>query len=239
MKLTIRMDDVGVRRYLDGLARNQIPFAQKVALQRVARDARDDLMNQVRTKLHEPVRWTTRQVSVQFANAKARAIVYGLREDLMSGSQVPAYELLQHLFVGGPRVQTGFERRLVAAGLLGRGERLVTGKDAPVNKHGNLPPAWYRQMGMQLTAEKGKASAARSGRQRRAFFWSPGGRLRRGVYMRTGKGSGRGVLPILIAVTGSQYRARISVDDVVRKAVTQHWPRRTREALDLALRTAR
>lgn len=113
--------DSNIREIIKGLSdleRKQLPYAQSVALNRTAFQAREDMKHQMQAKLDRPTPYTLRSVRVKKATKrKLEAIVF------INEAQA---EYLQYVFTG----KTKFPKR----------KALVTpSKNTRLNKYGNMP----------------------------------------------------------------------------------------------------
>lgn len=234
--IRVRINTSVFARRMDALVAKQMPFAVAKALTDTAKDAQAEGVAEMRRVFDRPTPYALKSLFIRPATKqRLHARVY-VKDDTLGGFTSSA-EQLGHQFEGGARKGKRLEGLLLNAGLLSRGEYVVPGEGARFDSYGNISRGQVQQILSQLkvgndpnayksTSKRSKRAVARAG----AMFWSPGGALPRGVWMRRGAG----VLPILIVVRTPRYRQRIDLEAITRRTVE----RKLQANFDRALRTA-
>ncbi|WP_424138177.1 hypothetical protein [Roseomonas chloroacetimidivorans] len=256
IKLDIRADIREVSRGLDALAKKQIPFATRLALNASARQAKVDLQAKMRSVFDEPVPFTLNSVAIRPAGRDRLTAEVGFRDFAPKG--VPAGRYLRPEVEGGARVAKSTERRLRAAGIVPGNGFLVPGPGAQIDRHGNVRTGQIVKMLSSLQALGGSGFNGNANSRRRSrgsrrgqeyFAIIPGqkqglggrgGGLKPGIYQRFRFGFGQAVKPVfLITEATPTYAARFQFFAVATQSMKASFPREMRAALAKAIRTAR
>jgi hypothetical protein len=144
------------------LQREQVPFAASLALTGVAGHAQASTVEQIRSKLHMPTRYTLDALFIKPATkAKLESMVYvkdGKGARRYTDARFPslgaqwvaeglnADKTIGHLFKGGSREWKGIEWRFKERGLLPRGMAMAPGPACPLDANGNIPKDFLMQM---------------------------------------------------------------------------------------------
>ena len=160
----------------------------------------------------KPTPWT---ISSWFVRKKATydnmAAAVGMSDYLTSSNEAGlggASEVLYQHFAGGPRSRKGIEMRLFAKGLMSGSERLVNGKDANVDKYGNISGATVTTIMSDLQIQFDNNNNSASAGSAAGYFWSRGDYFPRGVWQR----KLNGVHPIMLVVGSANYKQRMDLD---------------------------
>ena len=239
MRITIRTDFHRATRMLTDIQRRQLPFANTLALTKLAQQARDDLHRELPSAFDSPTRFTLNSIAVQPATKARQESAIFFKDFAPKG--VPAGRYLRAQIEGGPRTDKASERQLRTAGHLPGGYYLVPAKGAKLNGHGNINPGQVVQM---LTGLGALSTARRGGNRRRNaatqgyFVVQPGAPsgLPPGVYRRTPQG---GHVMIFIMTRQPTYQKRFDFDGLAKSSYQRNAPRAIKEALEHAFRTAR
>ena len=148
-------------------------------------------------------------------------------------------DILKQQFGGGTRLKKRIESAFMRAGLIGANEFLAPGSGAKLDAYGNLSKGQTQQIMSQLRVSFDPASyKSNSSRSKRnvkmagQMFWSRGGKLPRGVWMR----DGRSVHPILMVISQPNYRQRIDMNKIVQGVVDSRFDNEFQKSLEAALR---
>ena len=128
---------------LDALKAVQVPFAASLALNRVAKNARDELRKQMDNTYDKPVPFTLNSVFIKSSTKSDLRAKVGLKEFAAKGN--PASKYLLPTITGGPAYATRFQKSLRVKGILAPNEFAIpTQSDyLNTNKYGNVRPSQY------------------------------------------------------------------------------------------------
>lgn len=137
---------------LDALKAVQVPFATSLALNRIARDARVELREQMKAKFRNPVPFTLNSVYVKSSSKTDLYAEVGLKEFATKGNPASKYLLPQ--ITGGPAYATRFQKALRLNGILADNEYAIpTQSDyLKLNQYGNIRPSQYTEILYSLRA---------------------------------------------------------------------------------------
>ena len=211
----------------------QVQFATAVALTSTARDVQQAVRVEMARVLDRPTPYALSGLVVRPATRANLEATVQLRD---VGRNPPAVVFGQQ-FTGGGRTRKAIELRFASAGLITGSEYLAPGPAAQLDRFGNVSRAQavaiLRALGLL------KPPASRSTRPRAVrpaeFFWSPGGRLRRGLWQRIG----RSVRLVLMPVARPSYRPTIDMLSTARPIVAARFAAHFDQAYRRALATAR
>ena len=232
---------VDASQYVGALQRlhAQTPFALARALTWTAKDAQAAGTNEMRSVFDRPTAYTLRSLFVTPATKSSRVAVVGLKNRQLSKAPRTPTDVLGQQFVGGGRMVKRLEQMFAKAGLISSGEFLAPGAGAKIDAYGNLSRGLIAQIAAQLKlftdsyqwSSKSKRSvmAAKKAGQ---MFWSRGGHLKRGVWMRDGRSA---VKPILMVVSSPQYRPLLDLHAITTKVVADRFPQHWRNSFASAL----
>ena len=232
----IRKLDIGVRR--------QVPFAIKNTLNKLALDVKTDVVNEMRVKFDRPTPFTLNSLFIKYATKQTlTARVYVKDKELFKSRAFN--EQLAHEFAGGERIRKRLEYWFQRAGYISSNEYLVPGESAQLDAFGNMSRGQIQKILSQLRAGPDVQSHKTNSRRSRAkridveYFWSRGGRLKRGVWARYRLGFGSSVKPLLIVVGHAAYVRKIDIDRIGNARVNRDFNDRFAIELQKAIATAR
>ncbi|MEZ0231886.1 MAG: hypothetical protein ACAH12_03530 [Methylophilaceae bacterium] len=219
----------------------QVPFAAARALTRTVKVAQSVIVKEFDVKLDRPTPFTKRSLYTKPATKKnLEAMVY-LKDDSAGGTK-PMSEQIAQQFSGGERARKRIEFWLSASGYIGSSEYVAPGSAAKLDKYGNMSRGQIQQMLSQLRAGADRyAYSSKSARsmqnQAKAgmMFWSRGGRLARGVWMR----KGRTVKPILLVIKKPIYKKRIDMMKLVQTVINARFDMEFAYSMSEAIANAR
>lgn len=230
-------------RLLDERGRKQIRFATAVALTKTAKLAQAAVVDELRSRFDRPTPYTLKSLYIKPATKQnLQAMVY-LKDQAIGGKNNKSLaEIIGHQFTGGTRIRKRIEAAFTRAGLISANEFLVPGEAAKLDQYGNLSKGQTVQVMSQVKvgadALAYKTNSLRSKKNVKAagaMFWSVGGKLPRGVWMR----DGLGVKPVLLVIQQPQYQRRIDMNKIVQGVVDKKFSSEFKSALDSAIATAR
>lgn len=262
MKLSIKVDTSKAEKMLDGLARDQIPFATAYALTQTAKAAQSEVEKAIPRVFDRPTKFTEHAVYTRPATKARLWAEVKLKDTAVKGN--PAVRYLFPETQGGTRNVKGFERLLQRAngrfsgGVMPSGWYAVPTRFAPLDMYGNVPGAAINRILSQLQASrdpgtretaaaKRKRNSIRSrarSRPARYFAVMPGSginsHLAPGIWERVTFGFGSAIRPILLYVRRApRYRKRLDFTRIVVTTVDAQIGFQFRRGFALASRTAR
>lgn len=224
----------------------QVAFATSVALNRTAKLAKEEGVAEMAKGFDRPTPFTLRSLYMKPATkANLKAMVY-VKDQSAGGKSRSLAETLGHEFAGGPRTRKRLEMWLERAGYISSDEFVVPGAAAKLDQYGNMSRGQVQQILSQLRAgsdpssyksksTRSKASVAKAG----GMFWSRGGKLPRGVWVRYNFASGSAVKPVLLVIKSPIYKRRINLNEIARRVIDRDFNREFQKAYAMALRTAK
>lgn len=237
----------------------QLRYASAVALSRSAQRAKRALVDEMQKVFDRPTRWTLNSVYVSPATVgNLNAAVY-LRPGVTGGA---AAKYLLPQIEGGGRDTKRFEKSLAAAGLLPQGWYAVPGDNAQLDGAGNMSRGQIVKILSALRASRDStqnAAPRADGRSRRGqkkkpgelgrgkrrleeyFAVGPGHGLPPGIYQRKKRRDGRpaDVLPVIIYVKKTAYRARFDFYRVAQEGFESAFGEEFEKAMAAARATAK
>lgn len=220
---------------------DQFPFAVAVALTKTAVDIEKATVDAMRRDFDRPTPYTLRAFYVSKATKHRLVASIELKDRRLSKVAAAANETIGHQFTGGTRNTKSLERYAQRAGLISSGEYLVPSVGAPLDRYGNLSRGQTAKIMSQLRlgldeyAWQSKSRRSRASRRLDGYFWSRGGRLPRGVWLR----AGTGVKPVLMVAAGVAYPKLIDVDRIGMRITNAVFERHLSQAWSRAIATAR
>lgn len=227
----------GLDRFMD-----QAPFAIAVALTKTAVKLKDEIVAEQAKVFDRPTPYTQRGMFVRKATKQRLVAEVLLKDRLLSGTSRSRVETIGHQYSGGARRRKAIEYFATRAGLIGANEYLVPSTGARLDSYGNMSRGQVAQVMSQLKLGSDPASHAtksvRSKRNQRLaglMFWSRGGHLQRGVWMRTSIS----VVPVLMAESNVKYSKRIDIQRIGDRVFAQHFKPALEQSWARALATRR
>ena len=256
-----------VQRQLQSLASEQMPYALMVALNNTAFAVRDGLKLEIQRVFDRPTPWLVNQVRVRKATKQDLTSIVGTLEGLknqygqnagFSRTSSGIYEriLSPHIY-GGSRQFRGAEVRLQRAGILPPGWFCVPAPDAPLDRYGNLPSAWWVMILSWLNALQWSSQGATQNRAEKiskrmnkleragiqVFAALPGRALTRhlhpGIYLRQQRGGYKIIKAAILFVSKVTYRARLDWLGIANRITQEKLPGEVENGIRRAIDTAR
>ena len=253
LQYDVKTDLKDALKMLDGLQKDQIPFATAYALTQTAKVAQSDVELVIKQVFNAPTPYTQKAVFVRPATKKRLTAEVKLKDTSVKG--VPAVRYLIHHITGGSRGTKGFEELLLRQGLMLPGQYAVPTRAANLDAYGNVPRGKLNSILSQLQASRDvlaretPASKARAMKRRKRrvtrYFVAQTGRaatkhLKPGVYERVGFGFGDAIRPVFIFTERPpKYRKRFPFYETIDKAVQRELVPRFEEGFRVAAATAR
>lgn len=218
------------------LRKDQVPFATSLAINNTAKKVKSNLEKNVTHAFDSPTRTTKNAFYMEVSTPKSLRAKVAVKNKYKTGKPgtPPSYYLEPHI-AGGNRYRKGSERQLRTTGILPSNQWTVQGKDARLNKSGNITHAQYIKIlsAVRGFGEKGYIANRPTSVKSTPYFVIPGV----GIFKRTGK---RTIKSQLIFVSKKpNYKKRFDFHGVAIKTYDRHFGNEFDKALDYAIRTAK
>lgn len=244
MEINIKNNFEQIMKSVDKSYAKQVPFALKETLNVLATTAQREVISEIKTKFDRPTPFVVNSTRIQYAKVTNLRAIVKVKDDMLAKSK-PLSESLIHEFNGGARIRTRLEHWLQSAGYISAIEYVVHGEGAKLDAYGNMSRGQIQQVLSQLSAGSDAASyrsgSSRSRAKRAAagYFWSRGGKLKRGVWQRFNFASGNAVKPILIVVSSPRYKQKIDLNAIGIKIINRDFDAEFKKQFNKAVSTAR
>lgn len=155
MLLDVRTDLKQAERYLQGLRKDQVPFATAYALTQTAKDAQSNIIEEMQRVFDRPKPYTLNGTYVKPATKRNLVALVKLKDGYLgdAGEQSKRGTPDKYLAAqvkGGARRPTAFEKLLIYNGLMPPGYYAVPTNFAPRDPFGNVPSGFYTRIRSQL-----------------------------------------------------------------------------------------
>lgn len=215
ISVSAKIDLKPLTRFVSDLEKKQVPFATAKTLTDLAKNTEKETYAQMRSVWDRPTPFVMRGLRTKPATKRDLTAQVFVKDWSPGGKNTRGLaDIIGHQFAGGSRQRKALEYHFERAGLISAGEYLAPGEGARLDQYGNLSRGQTQQIMSQMRVGLDPYSwSTKSTRSRRnvkkagAMFWSRGGRLPRGVWMR----AGAGVKPILIVISRPNYRQTINL----------------------------
>ena len=267
--LTVKIEGLEeLKRSLNDMARKQVPFAVKTAMNKVAKKVVDRERKEINSVFKTPTPRTQSAVKIFSGATKDRLeVVVGIddgegRKSFKAkgkkGTTTPAQYLMAQI-EGGARVPKRFERALQSVGAMSQGDYAVFAKrSGALDAYGNISGAKLNQIitffrTVKVDGYGGKMSASRKMKmmkgELKGMKWGVtyfrGGRdtgLPNGIWERhypNGTAGKSFIRPILIYVRAPSYSARFKFSEIAMDVINREWQTEFDQALKSAMSTAK
>ncbi|MCO1336226.1 hypothetical protein MO867_17995 [Microbulbifer sp. OS29] len=224
--------------------KKQLPYASSVALNNVAFRIRGEERAAIGRIFANPANLTLNSVLVKKATKRSGVAKIFIRDQAPNGTAPSQY--LAPSVIDENRADKRFERALRHAGLLPRGMYVVHGKEAKLNKHGNISVGIYKRILAELRANSGAKKSGADGVQgtkSKYFVGKVTGKRNKqwyGVWKRAGGKRNPTAKPILIFLKGRpNYRQRFPFVGIAQGIARRHLPIELDKAMDHAIKTSK
>jgi hypothetical protein len=249
--VNIKPDIEAAMRLLEGLRKDQVPFATALALTRTAQYTQKRLYEEIDRVFDRPTPFVKSSLWVQPATKGRLYSRVRIKDEAFKGN--PAVKYLLAEVQGGTRNRKGFENLLTRAGILPAGWYAIPTSYAPFDAYGNVPGSTVNSILSQLQAARdslaNESKTKRDKRNRtkrngRYFAITPGdkqaGRLKPGIYERLGSAFGSAIRPIFM-FTGKtpKYTKRFAFYELGEKYSRDRFRVEIIDAMERAVATAR
>ncbi len=253
MQITFDVNPM-VRR-LDAIKAVQVPFAASLALNRVARDARKELREQMKAKFRNPVPFTLNSVYVKSSTKSNLAAEVGLKEFATKGNPASKYLLPQ--ITGGPAYATRFQKSLKIKGILASNEYAIPTQSDELrfNQYGNIRPSQYTEILYSLqafrdssafvytkNAKKRRMKYGYTARTTRAYQNEDNPRLKKffpGIYTTNPKAIENNESALFWITRTPQFQGKFPFTGIAGDYVRKNWDKEFGRALAEAIASAK
>lgn len=228
---------------------NDLPKVVVKAINDTIRPAKDDYKAEIARRYDRPTRFTMNATFLRFANqAKPVGTMY-FKDEAPKGT--PAGKYLKPTIRGTARKHKGFEKRLIAMGLMMRNEYAIPGKGVRRNQYGNVSNGVIQKvlsgLGAQREASQNTTVRSQGRRIRQAikgkrtavrYFVANGNdHLDRGVYEARGL-KGNKIKPVFIFTTDTpNYRIQLPFKRIAEVRVKREFPKNLKKRARLGLKS--
>lgn len=230
-----------IEKALSGMSK-QIPFATSLAINKIAKAVKEDEKREILDVFDNPTRFTQNSILMRGSNKNNLSAEVWLKE---MWQPLRRGHYLEPNIDGGRRPFKGLEKAVFMKGLMPGGLFLTPGPGVKLNKFGNVTNGTVNKILSGLGAQRDSAvnetavSRARKSRKGHKGYFAISkqrGRLRPGIYERTG---GRSVKPLFYMVRGVNYSKRFNFIGVAQRRIDKDFKRIVNESIQQAIRTAR
>jgi len=225
--------------------RKQLLFAKSYALNQCAKEVKKELSDELKKVFNNPTPATLKSI-IFFKRATKTDLTARIKiKDFIGKGNNPT-QWLEAQIDGGSRAHKRSENQLKNKGILPPGMYMIPAAGVPKNQHGNVPASTYvkiisylkgfSEMGYDANITERSRKRKKSSGMWELFVIKRFGQshLKPGIYQRTSTG----VKPLFIFVGKVTYRRRFDFYGVAEKTFKANWPKKLREAIDYAHRTA-
>lgn len=235
MSLTIKVQTNfnPARALINGFSDRRLRTTIAIALTKTAKIAQKEVIDAIRSEFQAPTPYALGATRLIPATKDTLFASVWLK-DRQSKVVSKASHFLYPQTFGGRRERKAYETALLRAGLLRSNEFTVPAEGYPLNAYGNIPIGVIRQILSQLkaaeissgyTANKSGSERSRKAVKRAGSYFVPlpGSSLPRGIYQRTGNGTPRMVMKIVVGKP--RYKARLRMFDIGERVVAREFER--------------
>lgn len=237
----IKVDSTDVRRALQSLPENEVPFVTALALTWTAQNIRDAEVATMQSVFDRPTRFTLNALQIIPATKQNLNAAVNFKQGF---GGVPADRYLMPEVEGGPRHKKSFERALERAGILEFGEFVVPGRSMKLDSSGNIPGSELTRILSQLSASPdpmqnatGSTRSRRSRRRAGVYFVVRGKAIADGIYRR--RGATKGIEQMIRFVGAPHYSPRFPFYEVAQSVFDLQFASNARAAWDRVVSSIR
>lgn len=230
MQISVNLKDADKAAARLAAIRNQMPYATAVALTRTAQHTRDKIEREMGSVFDNPTRWTLKSIRIKPARKNDLQAIVAVKDQATRGN--PALFWLSPEVHGGRRADKRAEALLKRADLLDPGWQAVPGKEAALNRFGNMTKS-------AIVKAVNGAKASEAGQQqdgRTKYFVMREGVKPIGIAARFSK---KRMGMVLAFVRTGTYQRRLDFYGTGNKAIKAHYQKAFNQALRQALDTAK
>lgn len=230
MGLTLSIQGVDKTSAMLAAIKGQIPYATARALTKVAQHVKADIEAEIPKAFDNPTRWTLNALRIEPAKKNKLEAKVAIKDKAARGN--PALSWLAPEVYGGARNDKRAEFALKTAKLLPQGMQAAPGKEAALNRFGNMTKAAI------VKAAKG-AKAAEAGEQqpgKTKYFILRRGNQPLGIAARFSK---KRMGTVIAFVASGTYQQRLDYYGVGNKTIDKTYADEFNAALKQAIETAK
>lgn len=230
MKIKVSLEGVDKHLLFQAAIKKQLPYSIALALTRIAQAVQADIKKEMQKSFNSPTRWTLNSLRIEAARKGRLQAVVAVKDRVSRGN--PALFWIAPEVHGGDRRDKRAEAILKAANMLPSGMQAVPGRQAALNRFGNMTKASV------VKAVQG-AQAAESGEQqdgRTKYFVMRKSGQPIGIAARFSK-SRMGM--VMSFVDSARYQERLDYYGVGHKTVKRVREDELNKAIKHAIETAK
>lgn len=258
LKIDVRSNLKQVIQQIEGIRRDQLPFATALALTQTAIHVKRAEITEMQSVFDRPTPYTLGALFNKPATKQSLEAKVWIKSKFDAGKGNAPENFLLPEIEGGPRRMKRFELALQRIGVMPTGYQAVPGEEAPLDAYGNIPgPEIVRILSyLQAFGEQGyRANITEKRREalkkgtRTAYGYAlfvvypgRGGRgshLHPGIWKRVYTGFGQAIVPLIMYVKPATYQKRFKFWEVAERTIAREFPREFEAAAMRALATAR
>lgn len=251
MQISVKGDIKEALRHIRFVRTEQIPYATKLAIDDVLKQASPAVKAHMASVLDRPTPWTLNSFRIlKWAKKNDPTGVIGFKDmgykggpSGKAGSAAGSY--LQPLMSGSARPAKRLEGLLRARGLIGSSEFIVPSTAQKLDQYGNVSRGVVQKIMANLQAShdplnRTPSGGARGGKKKAEYYFT-----RRGIRGQTitaiwHRLPGGHAFPAYIVVSGApRYKKQLDIPKVVEASVRKNFPAAFARAYAQAARTAR
>ena len=233
LKINIEKEMKGLTRYIDDIARKQVPYATSRALNQVTKDAKQAEIETMKRVFNNPVRYTLNSLRLKFSTKSNLKTEIAIEE--YGGKGTSPSDYLTPNIRGGFRKPKRSEKLLYNIGKLGAGQYITPGSAARLTGSGKVSSGWMQQVLSGLKAQTDSRQNSRGGKASRYFIGKPG-RGAFGIYEHVGRAI-RCVFKVINKAPN--YKKRYPFNETCQNTVRNNFPTAFSSAMKQAMATAR
>lgn len=237
-----------VQAEMERLARDKLPDAIALAVNRTALAAKAEIRTQMEGAFDRPTPYTMDALVVLYGR-KADPVAKLMVKDRATKAPRSAKYWLSPQVFGGPRGLKGFEIKLQNAGILGPNQYAMPGKFAQMDQYGNMSrgrlvailsdvQAWTSESTVRNSTLKTRnARVKRNARKEKrggVYFavTTRRGALRPGIYERLSFAFGAAARPVLIFVNKAPaYSKRLPYEETAQRVMETRYQEELRDSI--------
>lgn len=236
INITHELDQL--RKKLNNIERQQIPFATAKALTETGKKVKAAEVGQMKKVFDRPTKFTLNSLFLDRATKKDLVATVWLKDWALKGT--PATKYLAPQIMGGQRKLKGFEVLLNARGILPDGYYAVPSRKARKDAYGNINKGLLNQILSYSGAQRDQAQNTKQGKKRQT-------KAKFVVLDRNGSKPGgiwqidksNNLYPILIFVKKPKYNERFDFFGTAQKTIDKHLKEELRKSIAYSLKTAK
>lgn len=230
MEFKTSLKDVDKAQALLAAIQNQLPYATATALNAIALQVRDDIKKEMARVFDNPTPWTLNSLRTQKARKNNLQAVVAVKDIARAGN--PALFWISPEVYGGTRGDKRAEQALKKSGILPSSRHVVPGREAKLNRFGNMTRKSITEAAQGAQAAENKQQ--QDGRTK--YFVMRKGSQPIGIAARFSK-SRMGM--VMAFVRASRYQRLLDFHGISHKTIQRAYKAEMEKAMQHAIETAK